>query len=165
MPQLDFSTFASQIFWLVITFATLYLVLVKKALPRLGEVMQDRRERIADDLEAAESYRQRAEALETEYLASMRDARARAQEITGELQRESDKVAAQRFAELDKVLKKKAAEAEASIERAQHEALLRILPISIDLTQVVLKKVIHADVPRERIEQVVNQRVKEIKHV
>ena len=42
MPQLDFSTFSNQIFWLVITLVVIYFVLSRIALPRIGGALTDR---------------------------------------------------------------------------------------------------------------------------
>ena len=52
MPQLDFSTFANQIFWLVVTLVVIYLVLSKVALPRIASVLAERQGTITNDLGA-----------------------------------------------------------------------------------------------------------------
>ena len=53
LPQLDALTFPSQIFWLIVCFATLYYLLSKRALPRVGDILEARQERIAADLDRA----------------------------------------------------------------------------------------------------------------
>ena len=45
MPQLDFSTWPNQIFWLLVTLVVIYLVLSRVALPRIGAVLADRKAR------------------------------------------------------------------------------------------------------------------------
>ena len=42
MPQFDFGTFPSQIFWLIVCFAALYFLLAKTVLPKIGAVLEDR---------------------------------------------------------------------------------------------------------------------------
>jgi F-type H+-transporting ATPase subunit b len=54
LPQLDVSTFPSQIFWLLITFGVLNFLISKSALPIIHEVMERRHHRIERDLEQAE---------------------------------------------------------------------------------------------------------------
>ena len=54
MPQLDFSTWPNQIFWLLVTLVVIYFVLSKIALPRIGAVLADRKSTITNDLAAAE---------------------------------------------------------------------------------------------------------------
>ena len=57
MPQLDTATFASQLFWLLLSFVVLFWVMWKIVIPRIADVLQDRQERIDDDLEKAEKLR------------------------------------------------------------------------------------------------------------
>ena len=52
MPQLDFSTFGNQIFWLLVVLAVIYWVLSRIALPRIGGVISDRQGAITGDLMA-----------------------------------------------------------------------------------------------------------------
>ena len=60
MPQLDFSTFPNQIFWLLVTLVVIYLVLSRVALPRIGGVLAERKGTITNDLAAAEELKQSA---------------------------------------------------------------------------------------------------------
>ena len=53
MPQFNFATFPSQIFWLIICFAALYFLLARTALPKIGAVLEARQRKIDDDLERA----------------------------------------------------------------------------------------------------------------
>ena len=53
MPQLDVSTFLPQIFWLVVTFAALYLIMWKVAVPGVANVLEARQKRIGDNLDKA----------------------------------------------------------------------------------------------------------------
>ena len=57
MPQLNPEFFASQIFWLIISFAILYVVMAKFALPKIADVIESRRDIIARDFEDAEDYK------------------------------------------------------------------------------------------------------------
>ncbi len=61
MPQLEIGDFAPQIVWLVITFVSLYLISWKLILPRIGDVLDAREERITDDLEEADKLKKAAE--------------------------------------------------------------------------------------------------------
>ena len=51
MPQLNTEYFASQIFWLVISFIILYIVMAKYALPKIANVIETREDIIARDVE------------------------------------------------------------------------------------------------------------------
>ena len=74
----DTSTFASQLFWFFITFAILYFLLSKVLLPRVGETIEERGSRIADDLDQASRMQREAEEAEKTYTRALADARAKA---------------------------------------------------------------------------------------
>jgi F-type H+-transporting ATPase subunit b len=60
LPQMDFATYPSQIFWLVVTFVALLIVLSRVAIPRIGGAIAARRGRIEGDLSTAEQLRKDA---------------------------------------------------------------------------------------------------------
>lgn len=165
MPQLDFYWYASQLFWLVVTFSVLYFGLSRKALPRLSETLQGRRERIADDLEAAESSRQRAETLEAELRDQRLEAQGRAQALIAESQQASEALAHERHADLDKILNRKIKEAEAAIQKAREDVKTRIIPVATELTEAVVNRAANLNIPREKIERAVQKIVEENKYV
>lgn len=84
MPQLDFSTFPNQIFWLVVTLVVVYLILSRLALPRLASVLAERQDTIGNDIAAAEELKLQAEQAGTAYNQALADARAGAQKIVAE---------------------------------------------------------------------------------
>ena len=61
-PPLNFEDFSPQIIWLALTFAVLYLLLSRLVLPRIGEVIDDRKDRIRRDLQAAERLKDETDA-------------------------------------------------------------------------------------------------------
>lgn len=80
-PPLDTSTFPSQLFWLFLTFGLLLLFLSKVLLPRVSSILEDRSNRIADDLDSAARMTREAEAAELAYEGSLKDARAKAHNV------------------------------------------------------------------------------------
>ena len=81
MPQLDFSTFSNQIFWLVVTLVVIYFILSRIALPRIGGALAERAGTITNDLAEAEDLKQRALEAEQAYEKALAEARAEAQQI------------------------------------------------------------------------------------
>lgn len=74
LPQFDPTWFASQIFWLVITFATMFVVFAGVILPRIAATMQARRDRLESDLQAAEAATQSAVESQTRTQQDMKQA-------------------------------------------------------------------------------------------
>jgi len=113
MPQLDISTWANQIFWVLVALVVIYFVLRLVALPRIGAVLAERSSTITNDLAAAEELKQKAVAAEKAYNEALAKARTDAARIVAEA-----KAAIQ--ADLDKATA--AADAEISAKTAQSEA-------------------------------------------
>ena len=67
LPQLDLATYSSQVFWLIVSFVVLYFLVAKLAMPRIAEVLEERQERIEDDLDKAETLKKEAYQVRIEY--------------------------------------------------------------------------------------------------
>ncbi|MFV0358182.1 F0F1 ATP synthase subunit B' [Tropicimonas sp.] len=84
MPQLDFSTFPNQIFWLIVAIIAIYYILSRVALPRIETVLAERNGTITNDVAAAEELKLRAVQAEKAYQKALAEARAQAQKIAAE---------------------------------------------------------------------------------
>jgi F-type H+-transporting ATPase subunit b len=82
MPQLDVTTFPSQLFWLGVSFIVLYLVLSTMAVPKIVRILGIREETIEEKINTASTYREEAEILLNEYETALAVAKAEAQEHT-----------------------------------------------------------------------------------
>ena len=88
LPQLDFTTFPSQIFWLAVTCFVLFHLMNKVALPRISSVLEERADAIADDLDRAEEFKRKATEAEADYHQALADARAEAGKIVAQAKAE-----------------------------------------------------------------------------
>ena len=95
LPQLDLATYSSQVFWLIISFVALYFLVAKLAMPRIAEVLEERQERIEDDLDKAETLKKEAYQVRIEYEKALSAAREKAQEATRHAQEEIAKRSAE----------------------------------------------------------------------
>jgi F-type H+-transporting ATPase subunit b len=75
MPQLDISTFSTQIVWLIITFSALFLVMWRVAVPRISDALEQRQKRIDDNLNKAAEFKKEAQAAIEAYEKSLAQAR------------------------------------------------------------------------------------------
>ena len=123
MPQFDTSTFASQIFWLVVTFVTLYLVMWRVVAPRIAEVLESRRRRIEMNLEKAETLKKDAASARAAYEKALTGAHNEARAIVAEAGARIAEAAALQEAEAGKRLTQRIAESEAGIARALEAAM------------------------------------------
>ncbi|HEX5279041.1 MAG TPA: hypothetical protein VFW28_03080 [Micropepsaceae bacterium] len=112
LPQLDVTSYPSQLFWLLITFGLLFLFFWRVTLPMIEGVLRERRNRIEGDLATAEKMRQQAADALAGYEAEMAGARSRAQQILAE----NRKTIA---ASLDALKSKAKAETQATVKQAE----------------------------------------------
>ena len=142
LPQLDVTTFPTQIFWLIVSFAILYWVMSKVAVPRIAEVLEERQERISDDLETAEKLKAEAEAVKADYEKAVADARTDAQ---AQIKSASDKIAAEQAkAEADhaKKMARKTKTAETKIAKQRDEALENLKTVASETAAEATAKLI-----------------------
>lgn len=142
MPQLDPSSFTSQIVWLVITFVIFYLVMARVALPRISEVLETRQNRIAYDLETATTLKAEAEAVLAEYEASMEKAHAESQSLLATTAQERGAETARRHEELGAKIAAQLGDAEARISKARQAAMENINEIAGDVAMSAMAKLI-----------------------
>jgi len=132
LPQLDYSTWASQIFWLVLVFAALYFVLSIYILPRLREGISDREDRISDDLDQASNMQKEAEEAEKAYKHSLADARAKAMSVAETTKNSVDAEINAEIEAADANMERQAELAEANIRKIKTKALSNIESIAND---------------------------------
>jgi F-type H+-transporting ATPase subunit b len=129
-PPFDPTYFASQIFWLLISFGALYLLMSRWVLPRIGGIIEERRDRIADDLDAAQQVSAEAEETRSAYEQALSDARARAHSLAADAKAAMDKEIAAETAEVDAAIAAKSAEAEKALSEARIKALAEVRTIA-----------------------------------
>ena len=160
MPQLDFSTYAPQLVWLAITFITLYFLMARVALPRIATVIEERRDRIASDLDEAERSREQSEAAVAAYEAALADARAKAHEIArANRDKLHAEIEAQR-ARVDAEAAEKAAEAERAISEARATALGQVGDIATELADTIVKELVGGRTSKKAVSDAVSDVMK-----
>lgn len=142
LPQLDTSTWASQIFWLLIAFILLYLLMSRVFLPRLGGVIEQRRQRIADDFDKAAEFKRQADEAEAAYKQALADARARASRIAQETRDQIDDEIRKMQAETDAKLEGEITAAEARIADTSAKAAEAVREAAKETTRSVVMALI-----------------------
>jgi F-type H+-transporting ATPase subunit b len=137
-PPFDVKTFPSQIFWLAISFAVLFIVLWRFAGPMISSTIASRRKRINDDIAAAQSARSDADAASNAYEAALSAARNRAHTLADENRRkitaevegaksEADRQAQTLVGEAERAIAVSQAQAKAHVTRAAQDAAAEIV--------------------------------------
>ena len=160
MPQLDLSTFPSQIFWLAVFFVVLYVLMKRLALPKIEKIIEERRARVEGDLDKAGQMKSEAEAVIAAYEKALADARARAQTIANETRDKLNAEAEKARKILEGELNAKLAEAEKTIAATKQAALANVRGIAIEAAAAIVERLIGLQPPARAVETAVDTALK-----
>jgi F-type H+-transporting ATPase subunit b len=150
-PPFDPSTFPSQLLWLAITFGLFYLFLKNTALPRIGGILEFRRDRIAQDIDQAARMKEETDAAIAAYEQELADARAKAHEIAQAARDEAKADADAERGEIEKGLEQKMADAEKRIASIKNAALKEVGTIAEDTASSIVGELIGCRVAKNEI--------------
>ncbi|MDF1768482.1 F0F1 ATP synthase subunit B' [Maricaulis sp.] len=145
-PPFDPTYFASQLFWLTIFFVILYVALDRFILPKIKTTIEDRRDRIADDLDAAAQAKADAEAAGEAYEKSLAEARTKAHVIAADTRKALDAEIAKETAGVEAELATKQETAEAAIRKAKEKAFSEVRGIATTATSAAVAALAGVDV-------------------
>lgn len=159
LPQLDFSTWPSQIFWLAVTLVALYLIFSRLTLPRIAATMEEREDTILSDLDMAAEFDQKAKEAEAAYNAALEAARAEARQIADDarasIQAELDKA----IAAADERIAAKTAESAKRLGEIQAEARDSASAVARELTEALIGKLSPSTIDASQVQSVVAERI------
>lgn len=142
MPQMDFTdplTFA-QVVWMAVIMIVLYVLMARWALPQLGGVIENRKRRIDDDLDAATRARTEATRIVAEVEQAIRAAHGEGQAaIANATAGAKDKVRVEEEtlkARLDTELNR----AKGEIEQSRRAALAVLRPVAEDVARALVER-------------------------
>lgn len=145
-PPFDPTYFASQLFWLTIFFVILYVALDRFILPKIKTTIEDRRDRIADDLDAAAQAKADAEAAGEAYEKSLAEARNKAHSIAADTRKALDAEIAKETAGVEAELAAKQEASEAAIRKAKDKAFAEVRGIAATATAAAVAALTGVDV-------------------
>ena len=146
MPQFDPTTFASQLFWLLVTFGLLFVILSRVLLPRISGILEARQEKIDDDLDRAATVKREAETALAAYEKTMADGKAEAQGLLRQAAEEMAADGAKRHEELAAKLAGEVSAAEARIHEAQAAAVGNIGQVAGEVAQAAIQRLVGVEV-------------------
>lgn len=151
-PPFQTENFVPQLVWLALTFGTLYLVLSRVALPRIGSILHERESRIESDLFASRELQAKAQEAAAQHDETLRATKAQAQEIGRAAQQQTASETASRRASEEAAFAEKVAAAEAQILAAKSEALSNVEAIATEAAGAILEKLTGARVAAETLQ-------------
>ena len=141
-PPFDSQTFASQLLWLAISFGLLYWLVAKKIAPRIGGIIETRRDRIQGDLAEAERARAETDAAIAAYEQALAEAKGRAGAIAAETRDKVTKEVDARRHAAEAELSARLAAAETDIAVIKTKALAEVDGIATETTEAIVDALI-----------------------
>ena len=138
MPQLDFTTWDNQVFWLAIALIVTYFILSRVALPRIGGILAERQGTITNDIAAAEDLKSKAVDAEAAYDKALVDARVEAGRIVAQAKADIQSDLDIAIAEADNEIAAKSAESEKAISEIRTGALKSVKEVARDTAKEIV---------------------------
>ncbi|WP_428032664.1 F0F1 ATP synthase subunit B [Ancylobacter sp.] len=159
-PPFDVHTFPSQLLWLVIAFAALYLLMSRVALPRIATILEERHDRIADDIEEAGKLKAESEAAAEAYEKALASARNKAHGIATETRDTLAAEAEARRKALEAELNVKLAAAEVQIAATKTAAMANVRGIAVEAAGAIVNTLIGTTPAPGAVEEAVDTAIK-----
>jgi len=158
LPQLDptGSLFISQLFWLGICFGFLYLMMSRVALPQIATVIEERRDKIALDLDRAAEFRSKIDDAIAAYQEALADARSRAHSTVEETRKRASAQMEEKRKASEAQIVARLKEAEDRINATKDEALQNVRNVAIEVASSIVGRLSSDAVSAGAIEQAVD---------
>lgn len=156
-PPFDPTYVASQLFWLALTFGILYYVMSKVALPRIGGILEDRAQRISQDLDEVARLNEEAEVATAAYEQELADARAASAKIANEAKDAAATEASAQRAQAEASLDSKLAESEARIQAIRTSALNEVDGIAEETAKSIVTSLLGGSVTKAELSAALKQ--------
>ena len=156
LPQMDISTFPSQLFWLVVTFSILYLFMWKFVIPRLGATIEERKDKNSNDINDADNLNKEA----TDILKKYDEQMASASKESYEIITNSKKAMLDHLEMLKKENEEKVnsliSESQAKIKTQEEKSRIEIINVTLDTVKAIISKYIENIPSDEEIKKKLN---------
>ena len=107
MPQLEISTFPSQIFWLIVSFFILYLCISRIIIPKISKVLREREQQIQQNIKESETIYKKTEDINKKCEILKKETEEEAKNIINNIKDEANKKVEENTNLLKKDLEKK----------------------------------------------------------
>lgn len=155
LPQLDFTTYSPQLFWMAIIFLVLYLVMAKKALPEIGSIVENRKGIIGTNLQSAERMRAEAAAIQAAYESNLNSARSQALKAVQDVEAAASKKAAKQVEAFRKKSESAIEATEANVQSAKQNAMGQMTSVAAEVASLAAEKITGVSADRQKAQAIV----------
>ena len=141
MPQLDPKYWASQAFWLILVFSILYISIAKFYLPKIKDNLDDRENKIKEDLDAANKFKDLSELKFKEYEKILEDSKKEVLKIHLESKNKLDKDIQGKKDIIEKEIENEINKAQEQITELKKNSVSDIQNISRDIASNIIENI------------------------
>ena len=160
MPQLNPEFWASQTFWLILIFSTLYLIIWKIFLPRITYSIENRKSRIVNDLGEAQKLKDNAEKKLKEYNEIIEKSKKEAKKIIEDSKKKLDRDIENKKQKFNDEIEKELMTAEKEIKDLKKSSISNINNIAAETSAEIIKQIINIEVNKSSVSAIVDDVVK-----
>ena len=164
MPQLDPEFFVSQLFWLVLTFSFLFFFLWKVSLPRIGSVLEKRKNKINNDIETAKQLQIEAERIQDQIEQKLHDSKEQNISLIKNSTVDLQNKVSEELSKLDNDLNIKIEKSAKVIENNKKESLKQIHEQIHGITKLIVSKLSSVQINEQEIKESVANARSGVKH-
>ena len=141
MPQLDPKYWASQAFWLILIFTVLYISIAKFYLPKIKNNLDNRENKIKDDLDDANKFKELSEAKLKDYEKILEDAKKEVIKIHLDQKNLLDKDIQSKKVTMEKEIENEILKAQKEIDELKQSSLSDIRSISENIASSIIENI------------------------
>ena len=141
MPQLDPTYWASQAFWLILVFTILYISIAKFYLPKIKSNLDNRENKIKEDLDSASKFKDQSELKFREYEKILENSKKEVIKIHLDSKKKLDKDMQAKKDTIEKEIEDELTKTQKEIAELKKNSISDIQNISRDLTSNIIENI------------------------
>ena len=155
MPQLNPEFWASQIFWLILTFSGLYIIIWKIFLPKITDSIENRKSRIINDLNETQKLKENAEKKLREYNKIIEDTKKEAKKIIEDNKKKLENDIKSKKQKFNEEIEKELMSVEKEIKNLKKSSISSINKIAAEVSSEVIKQLVGTSINMSNVSAIV----------
>ena len=155
MPQLNPEFWASQIFWLILIFSSLYIIMWKIFLPKISDSIENRKSRVIGDLNETQKLKENAEKKLREYNKIIEDTKKEAKKIIEDNKKKLENDIKSKKQKFNEEIEKELMSVEKEIKSLKKLSISSINKIAAEVSSEVIKQLVGTSVNLSNVSAIV----------
>ena len=155
MPQLNPEFWASQIFWLILIFSSLYVIMWKIFLPKISDSIENRKSRVVGDLNETQKLKENAEKKLREYNKIIEDAKKEAKKIIEDNKKKLENDIKSKKQKFNEEIEKELMSVEKEIKSLKKSSISSINKIAVEVSSELIRQIVGAEMNMSKVSAIV----------